>query len=55
MSKKEKCKVIMERLFGPATAALVDNMEEDEVVDTCKKKVTAMLGEDKAKEFDSVK
>lgn len=54
MSKKEQCKVIMERLFGPATAAVVDNMSEDEVVEKCKAKVSDLLGPEKAKEFDNL-
>jgi hypothetical protein len=54
MSKKDRCKEIMGRLFGPATANLVDNMDEATVVETCKKKVSAMLGADKTKEFDKI-
>ncbi|MBN2142411.1 hypothetical protein JW711_03705 [Candidatus Woesearchaeota archaeon] len=54
MSKKEQCKAIMAKLFGPASAALVDSMPEDECVAKCKAKVTAFLGADKAKEFDSI-
>ena len=44
----------MEKFFGPATAALVDNMSEDEVVEKCKAKVLAMLGPEQAKEFDNI-
>ena len=44
----------MAKFFGPATAAVVDNMSEDECVAKCKAKVAAMLGEDQAKEFDSI-
>ncbi|MGM5481409.1 MAG: hypothetical protein ACQESE_03280 [Nanobdellota archaeon] len=54
MSKKEKCKELMSKFFGPASAALVDSMSEDECVDKCKAKVKALLGEDKAAEFDSI-
>jgi len=55
MSKKEQCKVIMTKFFGPATGALVDDMSEDECVAKCRAKVSAFLGESKAKEFDSVR
>jgi hypothetical protein len=54
MSKKDQCKEIMGRLFGPNTAKLVDSMDESNVVETCKKKVLAMMGSDKAKEFDKI-
>lgn len=54
MSKKEKCKELMSKFFGPASAELVDYMEEDEVVEKCREKVASMLGEDKAKEFDGI-
>ncbi|MBN1157090.1 hypothetical protein JXA85_05705 [Candidatus Woesearchaeota archaeon] len=54
MGKKEKCKELMSKFFGPATANLVDSMTEEEVVQKCKEKVAAFLGEDKAKEFDSI-
>ena len=54
MSKKDKCKEIMAKLFGPATANLVDTMSEEEVVDKCKAKVSAMLGPDKLSLFDGL-
>ncbi len=54
MSKKEKCKEIMSGLFGPATADLVDSMDEENCVEECKKKVTALYGAEKAKEFDNI-
>jgi len=54
MSKKDQCKALMAKLFGPATANLVDSMTEDDCVEKCKQKVTALLGEDKAKEFSSI-
>ena len=54
MSKKEKCKELMKKFFGPASATLVDLMEEDECVERCRKKVSGMLGEDVAKEFDNI-
>lgn len=44
----------MEKFFGPATAKLVDEMSEEEVVQKCKDKVKAFLGEEKAKVFDSI-
>jgi hypothetical protein len=52
--KKEKCKAIMLKLFGPASADLVDSMSEDECVEKCKHKVLMLYGEDKAKEFDKI-
>ncbi|MFH2020306.1 MAG: hypothetical protein ABIJ34_02765 [archaeon] len=54
MSKKDSCKQLMGKFFGPASAALVDSMSEDECVGKCRAKVAGFLGEDKAKEFDSV-
>ena len=54
MSKKDKCKEIMGQLFGPATANMVDSMDEDTVVEKCKLKVSGLLGEDKAKVFDTI-
>ena len=54
MSKKEKCKELMIKFFGPATANLVDGMSEEEVVQKCREKVASFLGEDKAKEFDNI-
>ncbi|MFH0874657.1 MAG: hypothetical protein V1859_01880 [archaeon] len=54
MSKKEKCKELMTKFFGPASAALVDTMSEEECVAKCKAKVLGFLGAEKAKEFDSI-
>ena len=54
MSKKDKCKELMTKFFGPASATLVDNMSEEECVSQCREKVKAFLGEEKAKEFDDV-
>ncbi len=54
MGKKEKCKELMAKFFGPATANIVDSMSETECVQKCRDKVKAFLGEDKAKEFDSI-
>ncbi len=45
----------MAKFFGPAAAAQVDSMSEDECVAKCKAKVTGFLGADKAKEFDNIK
>jgi hypothetical protein len=55
VTKKEKCKELMAKFFGPAAAKLVDYMSEDECVAKCKEKVSAMLGDAKAKEFDDIK
>jgi hypothetical protein len=54
LSKKDKCKELMGRFFGPATANLVEIMSEEEVVPKCREKVKALLGEEKAKEFDKI-
>ena len=54
MSRKESCKSLMLKFFGPNTAAQVDSMNEDEVLEKCRKKTLVFLGEDKAKEFDCV-
>lgn len=54
MGKKEQCKELMEKFFGPASAKLVDEMGEDDCVPKCRAKVAAFLGEEKAKEFDSI-
>ncbi len=54
MSKKEQCKELMAKFFGPATANIVDSMSEDECVQKCREKVRAFLGEEKAKEFDGI-
>ncbi len=55
MSKKDQCKALMTKFFGPASGALVDTMSEDDCVEKCKAKVAAFLGAEKAKEFDSVR
>lgn len=55
MTKKEQCKALMAKFFGPATAAAVNDMNEDECVAKCKAKVRGFLGEDKAKEFDNIR
>jgi len=54
MTKKDSCKVLMEKFFGPASARLVENMTEEECVEKCRAKVSALLGEEKAKEFDDL-
>jgi hypothetical protein len=53
-TKKERCKDLMAKFFGPNSASLVDFMSEDECVEKCRKKVTAMLGADKARVFDNI-
>lgn len=52
--KKDRCKELMGKFFGPASANLVDSMDESEVVQKCRTKVANFLGEDKAKEFDKI-
>ena len=55
MSKKEQCKTIMEKLFGPATAAMVESsMTEEDCVEKCRIKTQALLGAEKAKEFENI-
>lgn len=44
----------MQRLFGPASASLVDKMTEDNCVSQCREKTKTFMGEDKAKEFDDI-
>lgn len=53
MDKKEKCKEIMAKLFGPASAEQVDDMEGD-IVAQCRAKVAMLLGEEAAKQFDTL-
>ena len=55
MGKKEQCKDLMLKFFGPASASLVDDMTEEEVVEKCRKKVNGLLGPEKAKEFDNIR
>ena len=54
MGKKEKCKELMSKFFGPASAGTVDAMSEEECVGKCRAKVAGFLGEEKAKEFDNI-
>jgi len=54
LTKKDKCKELMQKFFGPASAASVDSMSEDECVSKCRARVKGFLGEDKAKEFDKI-
>lgn len=54
MSKKDQCKELMAKFFGPASAKLVDTMSEEECVAKCRAKTAAFLGEDQAKEFDKI-
>jgi len=54
MSKKEKCKAAMTKLFGPAAGNLVDSMSEEECVAKCRQKVQGMLGAARASEFDKM-
>ena len=54
MTKKDQCKELMAKFFGPASASLVDKMTEDDCVQKCRDKVKGFLGEEKAKEFDLI-
>ena len=53
-SKKEQCKALMNEIFGPACAALVDNMTEDDCVEKCKEKIRVLLGKRLLKKFDEI-
>lgn len=56
MTIKEQCKEIMHRLFGEASAALVDEMDEENCLELCKKKTADYLGQSIADyEFSKVK
>lgn len=55
MNKKERCKALMLKFFGTASAKSVDRMEDDKVVEICRAKVLGFLGEKCAKEFDFIK
>jgi len=54
MSRKDKCKELMAKFFGPATAGMVDSMSEEDCVGKCREKVKGFLGEEKAKVFDTI-
>jgi hypothetical protein len=54
MSKKEKCKELMEKFFGPVSANAVDGLSESDCVQRCRDKVKNFLGEEKAMEFDKI-
>ncbi len=54
LGKKEKCKQIMLKYFGPNSAKLVDSMNEEECLSICKQKVYGFLGPEKAKIFDNI-
>ncbi|MFC1678315.1 hypothetical protein ACFLZ9_01095 [Patescibacteria group bacterium] len=53
-TKKEQCKELMLKYFGEASAKLVEYMDEEECVDQCKRKVTALIGLKEAEEFDKI-
>lgn len=55
MTKKEQCKALILKFFGPVTASQVDSMSEDDCVAKCKSKVAGFFGAEKAKEFDNIK
>lgn len=54
MDRKEKCKEIMLKYFGPNSAKLVDSMKEEECLSICREKVNGFLGPEKAKIFDNI-
>ena len=54
MGKKEKCKQIMLKYFGPNSAKQVDLLKEEECLSYCRQKVSAFLGNEKAKVFDNI-
>jgi hypothetical protein len=54
MTKKDQCKELMAKCFGPAAANMVDTLTEEECVQKCRDKVKAFMGEEKAKAFDAI-
>ncbi len=54
LGKKEKCKQIMLKYFGPNSAKQVELMKEEECLSICRQKVSAFLGNEKAKVFDNI-
>lgn len=54
MSRKEKCKELMVKFFGPSGAKVVDSMSEEDCVAKCRARVRGFLGDEKASEFDSI-
>ncbi len=54
MSKKDQCKELMFKFFGPASATQVEVMTEDNCIELCRKKVAGFIGEDAAQEFDNI-
>jgi len=54
MDRKEKCKQIMLKYFGPNSAKQVDLMKEEECLSICRQKVYGFLGPEKAKIFDNI-
>lgn len=54
MTKKEKCKALMGKFFGPATALKVDSISEEDCVVKCRTMTLGFLGNEKAKEFDNI-
>lgn len=42
----------MLKFFGPASARTVEAMSEENCIQICRAKVAALMGEERAKEFD---
>lgn len=55
MKRKERCKELMLKFFGTASAKSVDSMDEDKCVAICRAKVAGFIGEMQAREFDAIK
>lgn len=55
MKKKERCKELMLKFFGAASAKSVDSMNENDCVAICRAKVAGFIGETQAREFDLIK
>jgi monoamine oxidase len=55
MSRKDQCKVLMTKFFGPHVAKVVDSMSEEDCVAKCKARVRGFLGDEAASEFDSTR
>lgn len=54
MSNKDRCREAMSKLLGPVSAGVVDNMEDEQCYEKCRKMVVDFMGEAKAKEFDTI-
>lgn len=59
MSRLNNCKELVNKFFGPSVLTIIDKMveqgkSEDEIIADCRRKTASFLGEEKAKEFDTI-